>query len=59
MLMKQSIKDWCAQSWNTKGLQEELEKVQNRAARFVTKNYTFEEGSMTGILEQPKEKEDG
>ena len=27
-----------------KGLQEELEKVQNRAARFVTRNYTFEEG---------------
>ena len=37
-----------------KGLQEELEKVQNRAARFVTRNYTFEEGSMTGILEQLK-----
>ena len=35
---------------HTKGLQEELEKVQNRAARFVTGNYTFEEGSMTGIL---------
>ena len=39
---------------HTKGLQEELEKVQNRAARFVTRNYTFEEGSMTGILEQLK-----
>ena len=26
----------------------------NRAARFVTRNYTFEEGSMTGILEQLK-----
>ena len=37
---------------HTKCLQEELEKVQNRAARFVTRNYTFEEGSMTGILEQ-------
>ena len=36
---------------HTKGLQEELEKVQNRAARFITRNYTFEEGSMTGILE--------
>ena len=33
---------------------EELEKVQNRAARFVTRNYTFGEGSMTGILEQLK-----
>ena len=29
---------------HTKCLQEELEKVQNRAARFVTRNYTFEEG---------------
>ena len=39
---------------HTKCLQEELEKVQNRAARFVTRNYTFEEGSMTGILKQLK-----
>ena len=62
MLKKQLIKDWCAQSWNmevlfgilTKCLQDELEKVQNCAARFVTMNYTFEEGSMTGILEQLK-----
>ena len=37
-----------------KGLQEELENVQNRASRFVTRNYTFEERSMTGILEQLK-----
>ena len=35
---------------HTHGLQEELEKVQNRAARFVTGNYVFETGSMTGIL---------
>ena len=28
--------------------------MSNRAARFVTRNYTFEEGSMTGILEQLK-----
>ena len=38
----------------TQCLQDELEKVQNRAARFVTRNYTREEGSMTGILEQLK-----
>ena len=36
------------------GLQNELEKVQNRAARFVTENYDFETGSMTGILEHLK-----
>ena len=39
---------------HTKGLQEELETAQNRAAKFVTRNYTSEEGSMTGILEQLK-----
>ena len=36
------------------GLQNELEKVQNRVARFVTGNYNFETGSMTGILEHLK-----
>ena len=39
---------------NTHGLQEELEKVQNRAARFVTGNYVFETGNMTSILGQLK-----
>ena len=39
--------------WHPQGLalQQEIEKVQNRAARFVTSNYCFETGSMTGILE--------
>ena len=36
----------------TDKLQEELEKVQNRAARFVTRNNVYETGSMTGILGQ-------
>ena len=36
------------------GLQNELEKVQNRVARFVTGNYIFETGTMTGILEHLK-----
>ena len=35
-------------------LQNELENLQNRAARFVTGNYNFEIGSMTGILEHLK-----
>ena len=35
-------------------LQEELEKVQNRATRFVTRNYVYDTGSMTGILGQLK-----
>ena len=29
-------------------LQQEIEKVQNRAARFITSNYCFETASMTG-----------
>ena len=42
--------------WDPSGilLQEELEKVQKRAARFVTGNYIYETRSMTGILEQLK-----
>ena len=35
-------------------LQEELESVQKRAARFVTGNYKYETGRMTGILGQLK-----
>ena len=35
-------------------LQDELKKVQKRAARFVTGNYIYETGSMTSILEQFK-----
>ena len=35
-------------------LHEELESVQKRAARFVTGNYNYETGSMTGILGQLK-----
>ena len=35
-------------------LQQEIKKVLNRAARFVTSNYCFETGSMTGILEKLK-----
>ena len=35
-------------------LQEELESVQKRAARFVTGNYNYETGSMTGIPGQLK-----
>ena len=39
---------------HTDKLQEELENVQNCAARFVTRNYVYETGSMTGILGQLK-----
>ena len=42
--------------WDPPGvvLQEELESVQKRAAIFVTGNYNYETGSMTGILGQLK-----
>ena len=36
------------------GLNDELENVLKRAARFVTRNYSHETGSMTGILEELK-----
>ena len=36
------------------GLNDELENVQKRASRFVTRNYSYETGSMTGILEELK-----
>ena len=39
---------------HTDMLQEELENVQNRAARFVTRNHVYETGSMAGILGQLK-----
>ena len=36
------------------GLNDEFENVQKRVARFVTRNYSYETGSMTGILEELK-----
>ena len=64
---RQLIKEWCAQSWIMAVrfgtpppapprivLQEELESVQKRTARFVTGYYNYETGSMTGILGQLK-----
>ena len=44
--------------WDPQGvvLQQKIEKVQNMAARFVASNYSFETGSMTGILENLKSK---
>ena len=50
------ILEYAIPVWDPSGktLQDELEKVQNWAARFVTGNYNFETGSMTKILEQLK-----
>ena len=42
---------------DTKELQDELEKVQNRAARFVTRNDVYETGSWTAEMGIPRGKE--
>ena len=56
--MVRPILEYGSSVWDphTYKLQEELEKVQNRATRFVTRNYmyVYETGSMTGILGQLK-----
>ena len=62
MLKRRHTRGWCDQPIleyanpvsdpHRTVVQEELEKVQNPAARFVTGNYNFETGSMTSILEQ-------
>ena len=54
--MVRPILEYGSSVWDphTDKLQEELEMVQNRAARFVTRNYVYETGSMTGILGQLK-----
>ena len=54
--MVRPILEYGSSVWDpyTQGLQDELEQVQNRAARFVSRNYTRLEGSVTGILEQLK-----
>ena len=50
------VLDYGSSVWDPPGvvLQEELESVQQRAAIFVTGNYNYETGSMTGILGQLK-----
>ena len=54
--MVRPILEYASSVWDlhTDKLHEELEKVQNRASRFVTRNYVYETGSMTGILGQLK-----
>ena len=50
------VLDYGSSVWDPPGvfLQEELESVQKRTARFVTGNYTYETGRMTGIFGQLK-----
>ena len=50
------VLEYSGSVWDLSGidLQNELKKVQNRVAKFVTGNYYFETGSMTGILEHLK-----
>ena len=48
------ILEYASPVWDPHGVvvQEELGKVPNRAASFVTGNYNFETGSITSTLEQ-------
>ena len=50
------VLDYGSSIWDPTGvvLQEEFESVQKHAARFVTGNYNYETGIMTGILGQLK-----
>ena len=50
------VLDYGSSVWGPPGvvLQEELESMQKSTARFVTGNYSYETGSMTGILGQLK-----
>ena len=50
------ILEYGSSVWNPhcNGLNGELENVQKYAARFVTRNYSNETGSMTGILDELK-----
>ena len=54
--LERPVLDYGSSVWDPQDvvLQEELESVQKRAARFVTGNYNYETGSMTGILGQLK-----
>ena len=54
--VKEAILEYGSTVWDPhcNGLNDELENVQKRAARFVTRNYSYETGSMTGILEELK-----
>ena len=50
------VLDYVSSVWDPPGvvLQEDLEIMQKRVVRFVTGNYNYETGSMTGILGQLK-----
>ena len=54
--MVRPIIEYASTVWDPhcNGLNNELENVQKRVARFVTINYSYETGSMTGILEELK-----
>ena len=63
MLKRQHVGDRFAPFWYMAAVfgipkafffNKKMEKVQNRAARFVSSNYCFETGNMTGILEKLK-----
>ena len=54
--MVRPILEYGSTAWDPhcNGLNDEFKNVQKRAATFVTRNYSYETGSMTGILEELK-----
>ena len=48
------VMEYGSSVWHPQSIlfQDELEKVQKRAARFAKGNYTYEIGSVTGFIEQ-------
>ena len=54
--MRNPILEYGSTVWDPQcnGLNDELENVQKHAARFVTRNYSYETCSMTGIREELK-----
>ena len=54
--MVRPILEYGSTVWDPRcnGLDDELENVQKRTARFMTRNYSYETGSMTAILEELK-----
>ena len=48
------ILEYGSSVWDPQSILLQVELEKKRAARFITGNYTYETGSMTGILEQFK-----
>ena len=56
--MVHPVLEYISSVWDplTNTLQDEIEKIQNRVAKFVTRNYVYDSWSMTGINVNPLRK---